>query len=226
FKKLTELQAFLTERNIFTTPWGKKGIENIRNLKLYNHKTTNQSETKFKEKAREPKPKQLSPEQKYFQKKQELEKQVNHHPQKENLNICYIYKNEQPTFRQVPDITNEIIVHHLENACRRYQRNYTELLVCDLQFKAQKLAVRGILAKVLQKFTEYSTYTLEQLKEKDQHFYYIIDKKKKKLVIEKIRKIKEEMNLPVNVELAPHTLRRCFATYNAISGMPLPVLQK
>ncbi|PWU06727.1 MAG: hypothetical protein C5B43_01380 [Verrucomicrobia bacterium] len=24
----------------------------------------------------------------------------------------------------------------------------------------------------------------------------------------------------------PHTLRRCFATYNAINGMPLPVLQK
>ncbi|CAG8637968.1 1338_t:CDS:2, partial [Paraglomus brasilianum] len=39
-------------------------------------------------------------------------------------------------------------------------------------------------------------------------------------------KVKEEMNLRVNVELSPHTLRRCFATYNAISGMPLPVLQK
>jgi len=38
--------------------------------------------------------------------------------------------------------------------------------------------------------------------------------------------IKKEMNLPINVELSPHTLRRCFATYQAISGMPLPVLQK
>jgi site-specific recombinase XerD len=34
------------------------------------------------------------------------------------------------------------------------------------------------------------------------------------------------MNINANIELAPHTLRRCFATYNAISGMPLPVLQK
>jgi site-specific recombinase XerD len=34
------------------------------------------------------------------------------------------------------------------------------------------------------------------------------------------------MSLPNNVELSPHTLRRCFATYQAISGMPLPVLQK
>jgi site-specific recombinase XerD len=38
--------------------------------------------------------------------------------------------------------------------------------------------------------------------------------------------IKKEMNLPTNIELSPHTLRRCFATHQAISGMPLPVLQK
>lgn len=41
-----------------------------------------------------------------------------------------------------------------------------------------------------------------------------------------LEKVKEEMNLPVKVELSPHTLRRCFAAYQAISGMPLPVLQK
>ena len=34
------------------------------------------------------------------------------------------------------------------------------------------------------------------------------------------------MRLPVKIELAPHTLRRCFATYNALNGMPLSVLQK
>ncbi|CAG8693099.1 8807_t:CDS:2, partial [Cetraspora pellucida] len=36
----------------------------------------------------------------------------------------------------------------------------------------------------------------------------------------------EYKNLYLLRELAPHTLRRCFATYQAISGMPLPVLQK
>ena len=41
-----------------------------------------------------------------------------------------------------------------------------------------------------------------------------------------LQQIKKEMNLPTNIELAPHTLRRCFATYNAVNGMPLPVLQK
>nr|CAG8587328.1 8137_t:CDS:2 [Entrophospora candida] len=29
-----------------------------------------------------------------------------------------------------------------------------------------------------------------------------------------------------NIELAPHTLRRCFATYNLLAGMPLNILQK
>jgi len=38
FETLPELQAFLTERNIFTTPWGKKGLENIRDLELYQPK--------------------------------------------------------------------------------------------------------------------------------------------------------------------------------------------
>jgi site-specific recombinase XerD len=34
------------------------------------------------------------------------------------------------------------------------------------------------------------------------------------------------LNISKNIELTPHTLRRCFATYQAISGMPLPVLQQ
>jgi hypothetical protein len=45
------------------------------------------------------KPKKLSPEQKYFQKKEQLQAKVNNHPQKENLNICYIclvYFAKQP----------------------------------------------------------------------------------------------------------------------------------
>jgi integrase/recombinase XerD len=41
-----------------------------------------------------------------------------------------------------------------------------------------------------------------------------------------LQQIKKEMNIASNIELAPHTLRRCFATYNVMNGMPLPVLQK
>ena len=41
-----------------------------------------------------------------------------------------------------------------------------------------------------------------------------------------LQQVKKELNIAENIELAPHTLRRCFATYNALNGMPLPVLQK
>ena len=41
-----------------------------------------------------------------------------------------------------------------------------------------------------------------------------------------LKQIKEEINVPSKIELSPHTLRRCFATHQAINGMPLPVLQK
>ena len=34
-ESLKELQDFLNERNIKTTPWGKKGLENVRDLELY-----------------------------------------------------------------------------------------------------------------------------------------------------------------------------------------------
>jgi hypothetical protein len=75
FEKLTELQSFLTARNIFTTPWGKTGQENIRNLALFQPKT---------------KTKKLSNQQNFYQKKQKLEAKINDHPQKDKLNICYI----------------------------------------------------------------------------------------------------------------------------------------
>ena len=38
--------------------------------------------------------------------------------------------------------------------------------------------------------------------------------------------VKKDLNISENIELSPHTLRRCFATNNALNGMPLPVLQK
>ena len=41
-----------------------------------------------------------------------------------------------------------------------------------------------------------------------------------------LRKIKQEINISPKTELTPHNLRRAFATYQAESGMPLPVLQK
>ena len=38
FENLKEFQSFLTVRNIFTTPWGKKGLENVRELEVYQPK--------------------------------------------------------------------------------------------------------------------------------------------------------------------------------------------
>jgi len=41
-----------------------------------------------------------------------------------------------------------------------------------------------------------------------------------------LKKIKRELNISEKVELTPHTLRHAFATYQAESGVPLPILQK
>lgn len=54
--------------------------------------------------------------------------------------------------------------------------------------RLEKNKSRAILAKILKKFVEYSTYTFEQLKVKDKHFHFITNKKQKDFVIEKISK--------------------------------------
>ena len=41
-----------------------------------------------------------------------------------------------------------------------------------------------------------------------------------------LRKIKRELGISKEIELSPHTLRHAFATYQAESGIPLPILQK
>jgi len=41
-----------------------------------------------------------------------------------------------------------------------------------------------------------------------------------------LNRIRYDLNISPNIELAPHTLRRCFATYNLLAGMPLNILQK
>ena len=101
FEILKELQEFLKERNIFATPWGKKGLENVRDLEIYEKK--------------EQRPKSLSKEVQYFQKREKLEKKINQNPKKENLNVCYIclvYFPKKP----------EIIKTHLTG--KRHQKNW------------------------------------------------------------------------------------------------------
>lgn len=41
-----------------------------------------------------------------------------------------------------------------------------------------------------------------------------------------LQKTKKELNIGSEIELTPHTLRRCFTTHNALNGVPIPVLQK
>lgn len=110
FETLREFQAFLNERDIKTTPWGKKGLENVRDLQLYEPKKLKQPENKLVAK-----PKQPSKEQKYFQKKDKLEKKINNHPKKSDLNTCYlclVYFPKEP----------DIIKSHLQG--KKHQKNW------------------------------------------------------------------------------------------------------
>jgi site-specific recombinase XerD len=42
-----------------------------------------------------------------------------------------------------------------------------------------------------------------------------------------LNRVRHDLKISASIELAPHTLRRCFATYNLLAGeMPLNILQK
>lgn len=41
-----------------------------------------------------------------------------------------------------------------------------------------------------------------------------------------LKRVRYDLNISPHIELAPHTLRRCFATYNLLAGMPLNILQR
>lgn len=41
-----------------------------------------------------------------------------------------------------------------------------------------------------------------------------------------LQRVRYDLKISLNIELAPHTLRRCFATYNLLAGMPLNILQR
>ena len=41
-----------------------------------------------------------------------------------------------------------------------------------------------------------------------------------------LRRVRKELKISLEIELSPHTLRRCWTTYYANQGVPLPVLQK
>jgi hypothetical protein len=88
----------------------------VRDLEVYQPKTPKQPK-KVPQKTTKPK---ISREFQYFQKKKKLEERINRHPQKENLNICYIclvYFPKQP----------EIIKSHLQG--KKHQKKYQKYLV-------------------------------------------------------------------------------------------------
>lgn len=107
--------------------------------------------------------------------------------------------------------------------CQKAGLRITEAINFDLNKKTKKDLYQ--ITKTKGKKKRYAYIPREVIKELKRHnwkpnctnrfnFYHFL------------KKIKREMNLPANIELTPHTLRRAFATYHAEAGLPLPLLSK
>jgi hypothetical protein len=106
FDILKEFQSFLKERNIFTTPWGKTGIENIQNLELFVAK----------------------PQLTYQQKKEQLEKSTQ--TSKKPLNICYIclvsFAKDPPKIKSHLESKNHLAKLKIYRTNKNSKRSYSQ----------------------------------------------------------------------------------------------------
>ena len=89
--------------------------------------------------------------------------------------------------------------------------------------RLEKSKIRGILAKILKKLVEYSTYTLEELKEEDKHFHFINNKKQKEFVIEKISKYHWDKK---NIRLLLKVSQICQISLEDKEGRMIGILQQ
>ncbi|RHZ36026.1 tyrosine-type recombinase/integrase [endosymbiont GvMRE of Glomus versiforme] len=110
--------------------------------------------------------------------------------------------------------------------CWKAGLRITEAISFDLNLEHQSLEYKGLyLLRGKRQKDRWVYVSLEVVKELKKrkwkpnttnriNFFYFL------------QQVKKELDISEKTELAPHTLRRCFATYNALNGMPLPVLQK
>ncbi|CAJ0824561.1 22168_t:CDS:2, partial [Entrophospora sp. SA101] len=104
---------------------------------------------------------------------------------------------------------------------RDYDIYILDEILSNVHPDLKEIILQNIFTKIKNKTTlhpesEYQElYLLRGKRGKDRYVY----------LAPEIR-VRQDLEINSNIELAPHTLRRCFATYNLLAGMPLNILQR
>ncbi|CAI2167897.1 1490_t:CDS:10 [Funneliformis geosporum] len=153
--------------------------------------------------------------------------------------ITHLEQQKTQTNQTITNLESQIEVKkgELQQGKDTNNKLFSELTTAKNQSATNQEKIKQLQSKIKlleQQKTTYQTkydneainfdLSLENQESTYKNLYLLRGKGKKESKF--LEQVKKEMNIAQNIELSPHTLRRCFATHQVISGMPLPVLQK
>jgi len=110
--------------------------------------------------------------------------------------------------------------------CWKVGLRISEAISFDLAFEHQQSEYKNLYLLRGKGQKERWVYLSKEIKQELKKRNWQPQQTKRSSFFSFLQQTKRELNLAPNLELSPQTLRRCFATHNALAGMPLPVLQK
>jgi len=143
-------------------------------------------------------------------------------PSEQKLNQVWEYLIQRPNFKGE---TKKLIHECLFLLCWKAGLRISEAIDFDLALahpeKPGLFTIRGKGQK--DRWTYLSNDLIKELKKR----HWQPNASSRISFFKLLQKLKTipELEIPERVELTPHTLRRCFATFNMSNGMPLAVMQ-
>ena len=104
--------------------------------------------------------------------------------------------------------------------CWKAGLRITEAIAFDLNLEHQNSEYKGLYLlrgkRAKERWIYVSPEIIKELKKRN----WKPNNADRKVFFYFLQQVKKELNISQNIELTPHTLRRCFATYNALNGVP------
>jgi site-specific recombinase XerD len=122
--------------------------------------------------------------------------------------------------------TKKWIHYSLFLLCWKAGLRVNEAINLDLQLNHPEPEYNDLYLLRGKRRKERYVYIAPEIIEELKKYHWEPNKTNRRDFWEFLNRVRYDLKIIDSIELAPHTLRRCFATYNLLGGMPLNILQK
>ena len=122
--------------------------------------------------------------------------------------------------------TKKLIHYSLFLLCWKTGLRVSEAINLDLGLKHPEPDYKDLYLLRGKRRKERYVYIAPEIVERLEKNSWGPNKSNRRDFWEFLNRVRYDLQISSNIELAPHTLRRCFATYNLLAGMPLNILQR